>query len=361
MNLQETNHSLYQQAGQLYSQKSYRMAIGILYKLRNQQGFQIRAFRNIGACLFSLGRFESAKRILLRTVRINPADAISHVNLANTLCKLAELDWAEMHYRLALEQDPENFEILSSIGNVQILQKKSSEAITTLNHCLQLNPSHAESYYRLGIAFQANNNLQKAIISLKKAIELDPSLSRYHHSLGLVYCGIESRQEISLTCLERASEISKESTESLSAAGHSCLSSSNPKRALHYYQLAIERDPSNLTLQLDYLLVNPVIPQSRKEFNFFRRRCIQGLAKLRKTLLTFQRANTQLNSHLFFLAYQNNDNRKLLESYWCLVAHIFQIKPDRGGGSNALLDSALPQWTQANWIYLRLFLHPQQH
>jgi predicted O-linked N-acetylglucosamine transferase (SPINDLY family) len=323
--------SLYQLAGQLYGQKNYQKAIGALFQLRNQQGFQIRAYRNIGACLFSLHRFRSAERVLTRAIRLDPADAASHTNLANTLCEMAELDRAERHYGLALERDPDNLEVLSNLGLLQILQERTSEAKDTLNRCLELKPNHAESHSRLGLAFEAEKNLPDAIRCLEKAIQLDPGIARYHHALGAVLNSQGKNRTRALVCFERAAELNPKAFQSLSAAGHACLSSSRPMQALDYYRRAVERDASNLGLRMDYRLVTPIIPRSRKQFNFYRARSIQGLDSIERMLPDFQRTTTELIPHLFFLAYQNNDNRRLLEAYWRLVAHSLDIKPELRG------------------------------
>ena len=50
---------------------------------------------------------------------------------------------------------------------------------------IEIDPDHTLAHYNLGIAFEAQGDLDEAIASYRKAIASDPDYARAHHNLGI--------------------------------------------------------------------------------------------------------------------------------------------------------------------------------
>jgi Flp pilus assembly protein TadD len=78
---------------------SYRVAIA------DQPGFA-QAQANLGALLARLGQFDAAISEERSALAIHSEDPIAHTDLANALFETGHLDEAEVHYRAALDAEP---------------------------------------------------------------------------------------------------------------------------------------------------------------------------------------------------------------------------------------------------------------
>jgi len=48
------------------------------------------------------------------------------------------------------------------------------EAIEQLNHCIEIDPNHADAYYNLGVAYGFKEEKNKSIEMFDKALEIQP-------------------------------------------------------------------------------------------------------------------------------------------------------------------------------------------
>ncbi|MFC1855773.1 tetratricopeptide repeat protein [Thermodesulfobacteriota bacterium] len=89
--------------------------------------------------------------------------------------------------KYALEKDPDNIEIIVSLGNNYFDAQQYYKAIEFYNKALAINPNRPNVLVDLGIMYRRTENLEKAIEVFNKAIEVDPKHPNAQLNLGVVY------------------------------------------------------------------------------------------------------------------------------------------------------------------------------
>ena len=86
-----------------------------------------------------------------------------------------------------IKVDPYNANALQLLGLSYSALSRHSDAILTLQKCIDQNPQSAESLNDLALAHSNNGNYEEAIHFLEKAIALKPEMAVLHSNLGLQY------------------------------------------------------------------------------------------------------------------------------------------------------------------------------
>ncbi len=111
----------------------------------------------LGVCAMSGGMFDVAERSLQRARALNPQRAITFIALGNLrlIQKPTEQDLQKAleYYRQAAELDPDNAEPVELIATVYYRQKRYADAVREFERALQIDPTVAEVYYPLGLAY----------------------------------------------------------------------------------------------------------------------------------------------------------------------------------------------------------------
>lgn len=127
----------------------------------------------LGVCAMSAGMFDVAQRSLERAKSLNPQRATTFVALGNLLLLQKpgpdELDRALKHYQSAADLDHTNAEAVELMGTVYYRQKRYGEAAREFERALRIDPTVAEVYYPLGLAYTKLGDRQKAERSLEIA------------------------------------------------------------------------------------------------------------------------------------------------------------------------------------------------
>lgn len=102
-----------------------------------------------------------AHRCYEQALAQEPGHAESHHGLAIVCDLKKEYDSAELHYRAALDSDPDNGKILGDLGYSYLLQNKLSESERTLVKANKLDPSNTQATKNLAYVYakQGNYNL----------------------------------------------------------------------------------------------------------------------------------------------------------------------------------------------------------
>ncbi|HEY9880099.1 MAG TPA: tetratricopeptide repeat protein [Leptolyngbyaceae cyanobacterium] len=111
-----------------------------------------------------------------------------HYHLGLAYRHLQQLDQAEQHYQLALQQPLLPRLKLGAQINLGSLYKHTgqiSKAIAQFEQAADIDPSSAQVYFNLGVAHRVNGNLDCAIAAYQRAIEIDPAYPEAHQNLGV--------------------------------------------------------------------------------------------------------------------------------------------------------------------------------
>jgi len=151
----------------------------------------------LGDLLGEMGDFEGAEAALRRAIQLKPDVAKVHYELALALIgnPQGKMDWAGAiaECRIALQYQPDSPQALDLLGAGLTATGQAAEAVSVLQHALQLRPTLAEAHFNLGMAIenQANTAENKTQLDLaaqqfRAAIEVRAAYPEAQSALGNV-------------------------------------------------------------------------------------------------------------------------------------------------------------------------------
>jgi tetratricopeptide (TPR) repeat protein len=179
-------------------------------------------------------------------------------------------------YKRGLEVEPENVELLNSLGFSLFQQGKSEEAIVALERALAVDPQHwkahnnmalasidlgelemAEVHYReslaiepqpaiyndLGFVLERQGMPEDAAIAYREALKLDPESATAHYNLGASLTRVGEYEEAEGHF--RAALESRPNTQTYTGLGIVLWQQGRTDEAIGNLQAAIEADPKN--------------------------------------------------------------------------------------------------------------------
>jgi tetratricopeptide (TPR) repeat protein len=120
-----------------------------------------------------------------RALEIDPNHAAARGNLGNLLMAEGDLDGAKACYQAVLELDPRSVEAHYSMGVVSNERAQFAEAEHWCQQALEIQEDYGDAHYVLGTARLRQNRLTEAAAAFRRAIELKPELVGPH--LGLAF------------------------------------------------------------------------------------------------------------------------------------------------------------------------------
>jgi tetratricopeptide (TPR) repeat protein len=109
-----------------------------------------------------------------------------HARLANDL--LFGLDWPDhaiVHYRAALDRDPDNLSVVENLGLALIEAGKLEDALAMLHRAVNLDPARGDARYRLAAALLKHGDEEEALIEAETAARMRPDDPVAHDILGV--------------------------------------------------------------------------------------------------------------------------------------------------------------------------------
>jgi tetratricopeptide (TPR) repeat protein len=113
--------------------------------------------------------------MLEETVKNNPKDKESLLELAHLLNDSGFKERAIQKYKLYLQMDPKNADVLVDMGVCYYELRNFDEAIKSMKEALKYNPQHQIAHLNLGIVNMTAGNHDEAIKWLNKAVDIDPN------------------------------------------------------------------------------------------------------------------------------------------------------------------------------------------
>ena len=109
-----------------------------------------------------------------------------HARLANDLLFGLDLpEQAVMHYRAALDRDPDNLAVIENLGLALIEMDRTAAALAFLHRAVDLNPVRGEARYRLAAALLKNGDSKQARVEAETAVRMSPNDPVADHIRGI--------------------------------------------------------------------------------------------------------------------------------------------------------------------------------
>ena len=135
------------------------------------------------------------------------------------------------------------------LGTVLMATNRPSQAMESLRHCTNLNPSHPDALNVLGTLLSSTGHLEEAIQTLIKATRNAPQNATVWFNLGRAYVDNKQFQQ-GAEAFRKAVELQSDYSKALNGLGLCLGESGNLEDAITQLARCIEQDP---TLQVAHI------------------------------------------------------------------------------------------------------------
>jgi protein O-GlcNAc transferase len=252
----------------------------------------------LGRTLHLRGECREAIECYRRAIAAEPAHAQAHAALATALLESGEFDAAISAYRAAAALDPGAADVHSNLGNALMQAGRLEEAAASCRRALALDPRFAPALCNLGAILERRGELDEAIAAYEQALAIDARSGRIRYSLGnaLVQAGRHA-----------------------SALGH--------------FRAAVELDANDDEARWALAMCQiPAVYETGERPETSREAFSRELAALERRFAEGRGRGGAIGLHQpFYLAYQEEDHRELLERFGNLCAGMMQRWREREG------------------------------
>lgn len=333
--------ALYALAGEHFQAGDFRSCIRCLSKLLSFKDYRLKSLTNTGACLYQLGHLRAAKKFLDRGIKLCPDDVFCQLNLAKTLFALKDFKAASHYFRRVLVSRPGDASSWRGL-------LESSASLLEPDACLSIAqdwslalPDDEEAYYAQVDILQRLHRDADAVRLLQRCKDNISDLKRYNNKLLALLISLDMLEEalsivsqaIAKDPLQLSYHVHKGVVEMRLFRTEECCASFQKAHSLY---------PSSAAFFLNQYLL-PAIPTSVDDIKLCRDRFIEGLSLAEKNTDLEMLLEHPFLPHTFSLAYNNQNDKLLLERYHrllkCLSAPILsRIKDTRTARAAASAD-----------------------
>jgi len=280
---------------------------------------------NLGKALLVRGEAKRSEALLRAALARKPDFAEAHVVLAGALERRGELSGAMASLRSALELRPGFPGALRNLGVLQARLGDWPEAARALASAAEADPADAGTQLWLGTVLSEQGRREDALRHLRRALELAPELADAHVALGNLHAA-DQRYPDAIACYRAALEIEPRHVTACINLGNALVYVGEAEAARRSYDAALAIDPELATARWALAMSRiPVIREAGDDLAAHRRALAEDLRALDAW---FDERRSESGHAVvgvqqpFWLAYQAEDNRALLEQYGRICARL---------------------------------------
>ena len=234
--------------------------------------FYAHANYNLGLVLGKQGKYEEALVHFSEALRLKPDWSKTHNNMGLVLEKQGELGEAIEHYMEAIRLEPDNANAHYNLGVALEKQGKLKDASFHFSEAIRLKPEfaynldisrgekdarhvigypdrlsrekeNAEEYFRQGVSFENQGNIEKAADYYRKALESNPDLAKTHYNLGTVWFR-QGKKEKAIGHYHESIRIEPDYAKAHNNLGFVLETQGKFGEAIEHYSMALWIDPN---------------------------------------------------------------------------------------------------------------------
>ena len=197
----------------------------------------------------SLCDTDTAERILKKVIRMNPKLGKAHKDLGIIYLNKRLFDYAEEELKLALELEPNEFEILFEYGNFLYSLSRNKEAEEYYSKALDIEPKNVLALTFMALNKLILNQLDEARDYIMKAIDVEPHHEYVQFCAGRILYARKEYEEAKrylISAVERNPDIETQNTLALTyyALG-------NYEQALNIFKNIDKKRPQSVSVLMD--------------------------------------------------------------------------------------------------------------
>ncbi len=202
------------------------------------------AYTYLGA---QLGRTEAtwaeAVKDFEAAVRLNPASAIAHVNLANMYAVVGRTAEAVDEYGRALRADPLEPSAHDGLGKILAKTGHVAEALVHFRRVIALDPNNENGRVDAAAAFLKAGQPAEAVSLLQEGIRIDPDHPMVRNLMGVALMSMPNRLDDAIEQFEHAIAIAPEFADAQNNLGIALATSGRPTLAVEHFEEAVRINP----------------------------------------------------------------------------------------------------------------------
>ena len=198
----------------------------------------------LGLALARRGKVNKAIVHYRKALEIDPDFVAAHNNLGLALAGRGQVEEAIVHYRKALMIRPDNADAYNNLGAAMAECGRVNKAIAYYRKALEIRPDNAEVHNNFGIALAGRGQVAEAIAHFQSALKIKPDLADAHSNLGLVLAGRGQIDE-AIAHYRKALEIKPDYENAHNNLGAALASRGQLAEAIVHYRKALEIKPDN--------------------------------------------------------------------------------------------------------------------
>jgi predicted O-linked N-acetylglucosamine transferase (SPINDLY family) len=319
----------------------------------------IDALHFSGVIAYQEGRYEEAHRLISQALSLNRANPPAHNNLGNVWMKQGRPEEATASFEQAIALQPDYLDAHLNLAGAWSARDRPEQALACYRSALRLLPNSYRLRLELAQALASLGRPAEAIDSCLEAVRLEPNSPEAHAGLGHLFREVGRLDEAAASC-QRALALKPDFAPALSNLGNVLKDKGQLEQAAACYRRAIELDPNaagvryNLGDALSHadrteeavacfreaLAIDPEFAEARWALAMAQLPAIcESDAEPERRRQAFARELGELERWFdgarlargakavgarqpFYLAYQEHNNRPLLERYGNLCARI---------------------------------------
>ena len=279
------------------------------------------AYYNRGVALQELGQFDAAVASYDAAIALAPGNAEAHNNRGTALAALAQHEAAALSYGRAIALRPDYAEAHCNRGLALQKLGQLHAAIASHDQAIALRPDYAEAHNSRGLALQELGQLDAALQSYRKAIALKPAYADAHSNLGAALQRLK-QLEAAVACYDRAIEIDPDDADVHYNRGVALQELAQLAQAEASYRTALRLRPDFGQARWALALVAlPPLFAEAEDIAPSRHALSRALDELDAWFVPSRMNDAHeavATGRLFYLAYQEADNKPLLSKYGAL-------------------------------------------
>ena len=266
----------------------------------------------LGMLSHQMGENDTAVDLIARSLVLKPDSAQAHNNLGVALKELGRLDEAVESFGKALVLKADYAEAHNNLGAALQDLGALDEAVESYHKALALKPDDATAHYNLGTALQGLGELDQAVASFGKALAIKPDYATAHNNLGTALKEQRKLAEAAES-FRKALAFDPDDANAHYNLGITLQDQGDIDEAAKRIDLALSMEPEKDGWRIRRALLLPIIPTSQEDIQNRYDALTMAVASLLKQDLKLDSPVNEVGYANFFLAYHNQNNRKIQE------------------------------------------------
>ena len=247
--------------GILYIQaKKFDLAKPILQKLIKIDNKNIHAYNNLGIVLKNLKEFDQAIECYKKVIILDSNFTDAYFNLSLCYKEIKEFKKSKDALEKVIENEPLNEEALHELAVLNYAMGNLQDSKKHYKNILEKDPNNEDANYELGSLYFSSGDLRKSIICNEKVIKINPTNCNAHNNLGVLYKNL-GEHENSIKCFKKIISLEPKNTTAYNNLGQVLQELSQTQKAIDSYETALKIKPNDEVAHLQLGLIFYMLKQ----------------------------------------------------------------------------------------------------